>query len=148
MYRIQAGKLQVLLVHPGGPFHKNKDKGGWSIPKGEVEPGQGLLETAQRELQEEVGASAAGPFIALTPVKQKGGKLVHAWACAGDCHTGAVVSNTFKLEWPPRSGKLQEFPEVDRAEYFDTDTAKWKINAAQAGFIEELETILNGDSQR
>ncbi|MGN6547944.1 MAG: NUDIX domain-containing protein [Aureliella sp.] len=144
MYRVQDGTLQVLLVHPGGPFHKNKDKGAWSIPKGEVEPDDGLLETAQRELQEEVGATAAGPFIPLTPVKQKGGKVVHAWACEGDFDTRHIVSNTFKLQWPPGSGKFQEFPEVDRAEFFDAETAKWKINPAQAALVEQLEKILKG----
>lgn len=147
VYRLEDGRLQVLLVHPGGPFHKNKDKGAWSIPKGEVEPGHELLETAQRELQEEVGATAAGPFVSLTPVKQKGGKVVHAWACQGDFDTRQFVSNTFKLQWPPGSGKFQEFPEVDRAEYFDVETAKWKINPAQAALVEELEVILGGEAR-
>ena len=146
MYRVQDGTLQVLLVHPGGPFHKNKDQGAWSIPKGEVEPGDGLLETAQRELKEEVGATAAGPFIPLTPVKQKGGKVVHAWACEGSFDTRKIVSNTFQLQWPPGSGKLQEFPEVDRAEFFDAETAKRKINPAQAALVEQLEAILNGET--
>lgn len=147
MYRIPNGRLQVLLVHPGGPFHKNKDQGAWSIPKGEVEPGHGLLETAQRELQEETGATAAEPFIPLRPVKQKGGKIVHAWACEGDFDTSQLVSNTFKLQWPPGSGKFRDYPEVDRAEFFDAEMAKWKINPAQVAFIEQLEDILNGDAK-
>lgn len=147
MYRIPNGMLQVLLVHPGGPFHKNKDKGAWSVPKGEVEPGHALLETAQRELKEETGATAAGPYIPLRPVKQKGGKIVYAWACEGDFDTNQLVSNTFKLQWPPGSGKFQEYPEVDRAEFFDAETAKWKINPAQVALIEQLEDILKGDAK-
>ena len=143
MYRVRDGGLQVLLVHPGGPFFKNKDDGAWSIPKGEVEPGDDPLETAKREFAEETGTTPAGPFTPLTPVKQKGGKVVHAWACAGDLDPGAIVSNTFMLEWPPRSGRQAEFPEVDRAEFFDPAAARRKINPAQAALIEELERILN-----
>src|ERR1700732_1225270 len=115
MYRMKEGSLQVLLAHPGGPFYRNKDDGAWSIPKGEIEPGEDLLEGAKREFAEEIGVMPNGPFIALKPVKQKGGKIIHAWSFEGDCEPGAIVSNTFTLEWPPRSGRHMEFPEIDRA---------------------------------
>ncbi len=142
MYRRPAGTLQVLLAHPGGPFFKAKDEGAWSIPKGEVEGDEDLLETARREFEEETGVAPQGPFAALTPITQKGGKIVHAWAFEGDCDARAVVSNTFTLEWPPKSGRHMEFPEIDRAEFFDVVAAKRKIKAAQAALIEELERIL------
>lgn len=141
MYRVQHAKLQVLLVHPGGPFFKNKDDGAWSIPKGEVEPGDDPLATATREFEEEIGIAPAGPFIALAPVKQRGGKVVHAWAFEGDCAPSTIVSNTFSMEWPPRSGKQMEFPEIDRADFFDVPTAKQKINQAQVALIDELARI-------
>jgi predicted NUDIX family NTP pyrophosphohydrolase len=146
MYRNHEGALQVLLVHPGGPFFKNKDEGAWSIPKGEVLPDEGLLETAKREFQEELGAMPAGRFIALTPVKQKGGKIVHAWAMEGDCDTSKIVSNTVTIEWPPKSGRQIEFPEVDRAEFFDIAVANNKINPAQVAFLEQLQAIIDGAS--
>jgi predicted NUDIX family NTP pyrophosphohydrolase len=109
MYRFHDGKLQVLLAHPGGPYFKNKDDGAWSIPKGEIEAGEDLLEAAQREFKEEIGVVPSGPFIALTPITQKGGKIVHAWAFEGDCDPSASVSNTFTMEWPPKSGRQMEF---------------------------------------
>lgn len=143
MYRMDDGTLQVLLAHPGGPLFRNKDEGAWSIPKGEIEPGEDLLETAKREFKEEIGFTPNGPFIALTPVKQRGEKIVHAWAFKGNCDPTAIVSNTFTMEWPPRSGQQMEFPEIDRAEFFDTATARQKINAAQAALIEELERVVN-----
>lgn len=146
MYRLRGDVAEVLLVHPGGPFFKNKDDGAWSIPKGIVEAGEDLLDTARREFQEEVGHKADGPFIELTPIRQKGGKIVHVWAFEGDCDPAAIVSNTFKLQWPPRSGKWQEFPEVDRAEFFDAETGKRKINVSQAALILELESILKSGS--
>ncbi len=142
MYRTRNRAVEVLLVHPGGPFWKNKDEGAWSIPKGEAEPGEDLLTVAQREFQEELGLKAAGPFRELTPVKQKGGKVVHAWAFEGDCDPAAVKSNTFTIQWPPRSGRQVEFPEVDRAEFFDIESAKRKINRAQAALIDELGELL------
>lgn len=148
MYRVHDGKLQVLLAHPGGPFCKNKDDDVWSIPKGEVEPGEDLLECAKREFEEETGVSPAGPFIALKPVTQKGGKVVHAWAFKGDCDPSAIVSNTFTMEWPPGSGRQMEFPEIDRAEFFDDAAARRKIKAAQMALIEELEGIVNGKTSR
>jgi predicted NUDIX family NTP pyrophosphohydrolase len=142
MYRIQDGKLQVLLAHPGGPYFKKKDDGAWSIPKGEVETDEDLLETAKREFKEETGVTPKGPFIALKPIKQKGGKIVHAWAFKGDCDPSAILSNTFTMEWPPKSGRQMEFPEIDRAGFFDVAEAKRKIKAAQAALIEEVEVML------
>lgn len=147
MYRKIEGGLQVLLVHPGGPFFKNKDDGAWSIPKGEADPGEDLLECARREFVEEIGTAPSGTFVQLTPVKQKGGKVVHAWAVEGDCDPSAVVSNTFTMEWPPRSGRQMEFPEIDRAEFFDLATAKQKINVGQVPLLDELERILSGRSE-
>ena len=130
--------LQVFLVHPGGPFFRNKDDGSWTIPKGEVLDGEDLLTAARREFEEETGQAIDGKFTALNPIKQKGGKIVHAWAVEGDIDHTAIKSNNFEIEWPPRSGKQQSFPEVDRAEWFDVDTAKIKINPAQVRLIEEL----------
>ncbi|HLW66394.1 MAG TPA: NUDIX domain-containing protein [Gemmataceae bacterium] len=142
MYRFHNGELQVLLAHPGGPYYRKKDEGVWSIPKGEAEAGEDLLETAKREFEEELGVRPIGPFIPLKPVKQRSGKMVHSWAFAGDCDTGAIVSNMFTMEWPPRSGRECEFPEVDRAEFFATTVAKHKINPAQIAIIEELKQIV------
>jgi predicted NUDIX family NTP pyrophosphohydrolase len=142
MYRNDAGKLQVLLAHPGGPYFANKDAGVWTIPKGEVEPGEDLLETAKREFEEETGITPSGPFLALTPVKQKGGKIVYAWAFKGDCDPSGIVSNTFTMEWPPKSGRQMPFPEIDRADFFDVATAMRKIKAGQEALIEELTRIV------
>jgi predicted NUDIX family NTP pyrophosphohydrolase len=147
MYRIKDGRIEVLLAHPGGPFFAKKDEGAWSIPKGEPDADEDLLVTAQREFKEETGIKATGPFVPLKPIKQKGGKIVHAWAFAGDCDTAAIKSNTFTMEWPPRSGKQQEFPEIDRAEFFDLTTAREKIKAGQDGLIAELETQMNRSRQ-
>lgn len=144
MYRMRDGKLQVLLAHPGGPYFKNKDDRTWSIPKGEVEPGEDLLEAAMREFGEETGYTAKGPFIALAPVMQGGGKIVHAWGFAGNCNPSTMASNTFTMEWPPRSGRQMEFPEIDRADFFDMAAAKRKINPGQFALIEELEKTVNG----
>ena len=143
MYRIKDGGIQVLLAHPGGPFFQNKDDGAWSIPKGEPDADEDLLLTAQREFEEETGIKPTGPFVPLNPIQQKGGKVVHAWAFEGDCDTAAIKSNTFTMEWPPKSERQMEFPEIDRAEFFDLDTAKTKIKAGQEALIEELATILN-----
>jgi predicted NUDIX family NTP pyrophosphohydrolase len=128
----------VLLAHPGGPLFRTKDEGSWSIPKGEPEPEEDLLLTAQREFEEETGVKPTGPFIPLASIQQKGGKVVHAWAFQGDCDPAIVRSNTFTMEWPPHSGKEMEFPEIDRAEFFDLETAMKKIKAGQEGLIEEL----------
>lgn len=142
MYRIRNSELEILLVHPGGPFFQNKDHGAWSIPKGEIEPGEDLLSAAQREFAEETGFKASPPFIALSPITQKGGKVVHAWAFAGDCDPAQLRSNTFTLEWPPRSGRVQEFPEVDRAEWFGITEAEQKIKAAQIPLLDEVSRLL------
>jgi predicted NUDIX family NTP pyrophosphohydrolase len=141
MYRIRQGTLQVLLAHPGGPFWRNKDEGAWSIPKGEAEPGEDLLATAQREFEEELGVKPTGQLIQLDPIKQKGGKIVHAWAFEGDCDPAAIKSNVFMMEWPPKSGRQMEFPEVDRAEFFDLDVARKKISPAQVALLDELGQI-------
>jgi len=141
MYRICDGKLQVLLAHPGGPFFKNKDDGAWSIPKGEVAPNESLMETATREFQEETGIEPKGPCLELAPIKQKGGKTVHAWAFEGDCDPSAIVSNTFVFH--SGSKKQLEYPEIDRAEFFDVEAASRKINPRQLDLVRELERILN-----
>lgn len=139
MYRKRDGELQVLLVHPGGPYFVGKDEGAWSIPKGEVEADEELFAAARREFAEELGFEPSGSFIPLTAVKQKGGKIVHAWAFAGDCEPTAAHCNQFKIQWPPRSGKWISVPEIDQAEFFDLPTARRKINAAQVALLEELE---------
>jgi predicted NUDIX family NTP pyrophosphohydrolase len=145
MFRRNNGQLEVLLVHPGGPYFRNKDHGAWTIPKGEVAEGEDLLMRARIEFEEELGmpAPTAANWIELGSVKQKGGKTVHAWAFEGDCPADFVaVSNTFELEWPPRSGRMQEFPEIDRAEFFLIEEAKRKINEAQIAFLDRLVEIL------
>jgi predicted NUDIX family NTP pyrophosphohydrolase len=143
LHRSRDGRVEVLLVHPGGPMWQNKDEGAWTIPKGEPGEGEELLAVALREFAEETGADApAGPFAPLTPVRQKSGKVVHAWACAGDFDCATLRSNTCTIEWPPRSGKRMEIPEVDRAEWFGPDVARRKINPAQVALIDELERAL------
>jgi predicted NUDIX family NTP pyrophosphohydrolase len=134
--------MEVFLVHPGGPFWARKDLGAWSIPKGEFDPPEDPLGAARREFQEETGCSAEGPFLPLTPVKQGSGKIVHAWALEGDCDEARIQSNNFSIEWPPHSGKQQEFPEVDRAAWFRVDAAKTKILKGQSPLIDELQRIL------
>jgi predicted NUDIX family NTP pyrophosphohydrolase len=145
MYRFVDGNLEVFLVHMGGPYWAKKDAGAWSIPKGEYESGEDPFEAAKREFLEETGFAPAGEFIRLKDLKQPGGKVVCAWAFEGDCEANAIRSNTFSMEWPPRSGRFQEFPEVDRAEWFSPDAAKEKILKGQRPFIEELQSILNAD---
>lgn len=147
MYRIKGGTIQVLLAHPGGPLFQKKDEGAWTIPKGEPDPGEDLFLTAQREFEEETGVKPGPPFIALTPIQQKGGKIVHAWAFAGDCDPTTMTSNLFTMEWPPKSGKLAQFPEIDRAEFFDLDMARIKIKARQDALLDELERILKTASR-
>jgi predicted NUDIX family NTP pyrophosphohydrolase len=134
---------EVFLVHPGGPFWAKKDLGAWSIPKGEYTLEEDALAAARREFMEETGFSAEGEFIPLTPLKQPSGKLIQAWAFEGDCDPGAVKSNTFTLEWPPRSGHTKDFPEIDRAGWFPLEEAKVKIIKGQVGFLEELEQLLS-----
>jgi predicted NUDIX family NTP pyrophosphohydrolase len=139
MYRFREGSLEVFLVHPGGPFWAKKDDGAWSIPKGEFNiDTEAPLEAAKREFEEETGYALGGDFIPLDNLKQSSMKIVHAWAVAGDCDAAKIKSNTFSMEWPPRSGKQQEFPEVDRAEWFDIETAKIKILKGQIPFIDRL----------
>jgi len=142
LYRFRQAAPEAFLVHPGGPFWAKKDVGAWSIPKGEAAPGEDLLTCAQREFTEETGSTIAGEYRALAPIKQSGGKLVHAWAVEGDCDAAAIKSNTFDLEWPPRSGRVQAFSEVDRAQWFGLASARDKINPAQRGLIDELERLL------
>jgi predicted NUDIX family NTP pyrophosphohydrolase len=142
MYRVGARGLEVLLVHPGGPFWKNRDAGAWSIPKGEHDEAEEPLDAAKRELAEETGLRPEGAFVALDPVRQKSGKLVRAWAVEGDCDPRAIRSNTFSMEWPPRSGRTAEFPEVDRAEWFAVDEARRRILPAQAPLLDQLESLL------
>ena len=134
--------LEVLLAHPGGPFWAKKDDGVWTIPKGLVEPGDDLLATARREFTEETNLAADGELFALTPVNQKSGKLVHAFAVEADFELAAFASNTFAMEWPPKSGKLQNFPEIDRIAYFALPAAKTKIIAYQLPLLVELEARL------
>jgi predicted NUDIX family NTP pyrophosphohydrolase len=138
LYRKKNGVLQVFLIHPGGPYFAKKDAGVWSIPKGEIDEGEDPLVAGQRELEEETGCKPEGNFIPLSPITQKGGKTVLAWAIEGDCDPGTIKSNTFTVEWPPRSGKMREFPEADRAGWFTIEEAKKKINPAQAALVEEL----------
>jgi predicted NUDIX family NTP pyrophosphohydrolase len=144
LYRIHNGVLEFLLVHPGGPFWKNKDEAAWTIPKGEVAEGEEPLSAAIREFEEELGFKPAGTFAELAPVKQKGGKVVQAWAFKGDCDPSQIKSNTFTMEWPPRSGKQAEFPEVDRAQFFNLEDAKIKINPAQIPLLEEVQRNVVG----
>ncbi|HUN48505.1 MAG TPA: NUDIX domain-containing protein [Stellaceae bacterium] len=142
LYRRGRDGTEVLLVHPGGPFWARKDAGAWSIPKGEAAEGEDLLARARQEFVEETGSAIEGRFQALTPIRQAGGKTVHAWAVEGDCDAEAIRSNTFTMEWPPRSGRHQEFPEVDRAQWFDLAAAREKINKGQLGLLAELAALL------
>lgn len=136
-------RLEVLLVHPGGPFFARKDLGAWSIPKGEYDESEDPLMAARREFTEETGLAVEGNFLPLTAIKQKGGKEVLAWAVEGDIGAAKVSSNTFELEWPPHSGKIREFPEVDRAEWFDMATARAKINERQQSLLDELAALMD-----
>ena len=143
MFRRRGGKVEVFLVHPGGPFWAKKDDGAWTIPKGECAEGEDLLTAALRELKEETGIEARSELRPLGSVKQKGGKVVHAWAFESDYYaTRPIHSNTFTMEWPSRSGKQQEFPEIDRAAWFDLETAPRKLNPAQVEFIEKLRSVV------
>lgn len=135
--RLDAG-IEVFLVHPGGPFWAKKDLGSWSIPKGEYAEGEDPLAAARREFHEETGFTAEGNFTALGELKQPGGKIVSAWAMEGDCDPAQLRSNTFQLEWPPRSGKHIEVPEVDRGAWFSIDEARTKLLAGQVAFLDEL----------
>jgi len=143
LFRRSGDRLEVFLVHPGGPFWRNKDKAAWSIPKGEFGSGEDPLAAARREVREETGVDLDGKFLALTPRKQANGKIIYVWALEGECDPSAITSNEFSLEWPPKSGRLQEFPEVDRAQWFDLPAAREKIHKGQIGFLDELEERLS-----
>jgi predicted NUDIX family NTP pyrophosphohydrolase len=142
LYRFRGGALEVFLSHPGGPFWAKKDLGVWSIPKGEIDEGEEPLGAARREFEEETGFRPEGIFRELTPVRQRNGKIVHAWAVEGNCDPTALRSNTFTLEWPPRSGRMQEIPEVDRGGWFAVDLAKEKILEGQRGLLDELRRLI------
>jgi predicted NUDIX family NTP pyrophosphohydrolase len=147
LFRRAGGQLELLVVHPGGPLWARRDEGAWSIPKGEVMPGEDPLATARREFAEELGAAApAGEALALGEVRQKSGKRVLAWALEGDLDAGAIRSNTFELQWPPRSGRMQTFPEVDRAAWLVPAAARVKLNPAQGAFVDRLVDMLDGST--
>jgi len=141
LYR-RRGELEVFLVHPGGPFWSKKDAGAWSVPKGEINEGEDPFEAAKREFTEETGFPIDGEFRPLDPVKQSGGKVVQAWAIEADCDPAQVRSNLFSMEWPPKSGQKKEFPEVDRAQWFNIPEARKRILVAQIGLIDQLISIL------
>ena len=145
IYRRAAVALEVLLVHPGGPYWAKKDLGAWSVPKGEAGEGEELRACALRELEEELGSGLGlgdGELVELGSIRQKGGKVVHCWAAEADFEPASLSSNTFSMEWPPRSGVEREFPEVDRAEWFGLDEARRKINSAQAELLDRLQAIV------
>jgi predicted NUDIX family NTP pyrophosphohydrolase len=147
LYRRRDGQLQVLLVHPGGPFWAKRDLGAWTIPKGEFGPDEEPETAARREFAEELGVMPAAPLTPLGEARQKAGKLVVAFAMEGEFNTAMIRSNTFEMEWPPRSGLKRSFPEIDRAEWFGLEAARGKINPGQLPFLDRLEQ-LDADSQR
>jgi predicted NUDIX family NTP pyrophosphohydrolase len=145
LFRRRPTGLEVLLAHPGGPLFVKKDEGHWTIPKGEVEPDEELLDVARREFEEETGhPSPKGRPMELGSIVQKGGKTVHAWAMEGDLDPAAAVSNTFQITWPPRSGRLQTFAEIDRVEWFGLDEARRRVKETQIPLIDRLEAALRG----
>jgi len=148
LYRRVGGALEVFLAHPGGPFWRDRDLGAWTIPKGVLEDGEDPLAAAQREFAEETSVAPVGPFLSLGSVRQKAGKVVHAWAWEGDADPARVASNSMRSEWPRNSGRFITFPEVDRCEWFDPATARLKMNPAQAAFIDRLEAALAGGAER
>lgn len=145
LYRRRGDVVEVLLVHPGGPFWARKDEGAWTIPKGEPDAGEALLDCARREMLEETGADVDGDFVALRAVRQAGGKEVSAFAIEGDFDCASLRSNTFEMEWPPRSGRVRRYPEVDRASWFTLDEARAKINRAQAAWLDDIARLASGD---
>jgi predicted NUDIX family NTP pyrophosphohydrolase len=146
LYRIDGGRLEVLLAHMGGPMHAARDLGSWTIPKGETEPGEELLAVAMREFAEETGHSVeTDTFIPLGSIVQRGGKVVHAWAAAGDLDPADAHSNTFRMEWPPSSGSEAEFPEIDRVAWYDPDEARVRIKDSQIPLIDRLEQALGNE---
>jgi len=138
MFRRRAGAVEVLLAHPGGPFWARRDEASWTLPKGEIGPDEDPLAAARREFQEETGFTSTPPFLPLGELRQKSGKRITAWAFEGDADPARLVSNTFEMEWPPRSGRTQSFPEVDRLEWVDFETARRKLIAGQAPFVDAL----------
>ena len=144
LYRRRSGGLELFLAHPGGPFWKGRDAGAWTIPKGLAEPGEELLDAACREFREETGLQPVGPFISLGAIRQKAGKVVHAWAWEGDADPARVSSNTMKAEWPRGSGRWLTFPEIDRCAWFPPDIAREKSNSAQRELLDRLEASLSG----
>jgi len=141
LFRRRNHELEVLLIHPGGPLWVKKDEEAWSIPKGEIEDGEDPLAAARREFNEELGSPVSGEFIELAPIRQASGKLVHAWALEGDFDPATLTSGLFSMEWPPRSGRQQHFPEVDRAEWFTIGEARRKINKAQIALLDQLSSL-------
>jgi predicted NUDIX family NTP pyrophosphohydrolase len=148
LHRSRNGEPEVFLVHPGGPVWAKKDAGAWSLPKGEFEDGEEPAATALREFEEETGHRVAGDMVPLEPGRQRGGKIVHAWAMSGDVDASDIRSNVFSMEWPPRSGRQREFPEVDRAGWFTLEQARGKINPGQRSFLDQLEQLLGKSGQR
>jgi predicted NUDIX family NTP pyrophosphohydrolase len=148
MYRKRNGRLKVLLVHLGGPLWKKKDRGAWFVPKGEINPGEEELAAAQREFQEETGLAPGAGFLPLGSVKHKSGKKVSAWAFVGDCDPSSLMSNTFLMEWPPKSGKVVNFPEIDRAEFFTVEAAREKMHPAEFEFLARLEKSLSDSAAK
>jgi len=144
LFRRPRGRLEVLLAHPGGPFWRGRDLGAWTIPKGLVAPGEELLAAARREFEEETGIRPQEPFLPLGSVRQKAGKVIHAWAWEGDADASAIVSNTATVEWPRGSGRSITYPEVDRCAWFDPPTARTRLNPAQAELIDRLQAVLAG----
>ena len=147
-YRVRDGDIELFLVHPGGPYWSNQDDGAWSIPKGEFEEGDDPLAAARREFREETGFEVSGPFHALSPLKQPSGKVIHAWAVEGEINPGRVASNSFSMEWPPHSGKQQDFPEVDKAAWFSLAIAQKKLVPGQRGFLDQLQQLVKDSSVR
>ena len=148
LFRLKENDLELLLVHPGGPFFRNKDDASWTIPKGEAAPGEDLLTRAKIEFEEELGIAAAGEWIDLGSIRQKGGKTVHGWGFQGDLGPDfKLASNTFELEWPPRSGRTQQFPEVDQARLFALELARSKINQAQTLFLDRLRDAVEREEE-
>jgi predicted NUDIX family NTP pyrophosphohydrolase len=146
MYRIRNGELEVLLVHPGGPFWAKKDAGAWFLPKGELEQGEEPFSAAQREFEEETGLKPSGTFLELGTVKQKNGKIIYSWAFEGDCDPAAIRSNKFTIEWPPKSGTQREFLEIDRAAFFTVDVARKKMHPVEFEFVVRLQLVIGGRS--
>ncbi|WP_333863383.1 NUDIX domain-containing protein [Sphingobacterium sp.] len=140
LYKFQALEIYFFLVHPGGAYFARKDEGSWTIPKGEIDPNEDELDAAKREFMEETGYLPNGNFIALNPIQQKGGKTVKCWAIEGDIDPAGLVSNTFEMEWPPKSGKIQTYPEIDRGDWFTFAEARKKINERQISFLDQVIT--------